>query len=211
MLVARGTKLFGADAVMLHQASQWLKEETGGFSIERELRIEALQFATAIGMPVPECAPVLDALVKAKWLGRSGSQYVVKQPFVQLAMARIGAPLPRAKADALLGRIVKDAEAINADADSDCAFVLEIAVFGSYLDKAKLELGDLDVGVRLQPRPKRADWKYTGLADLPTRGGEALARKRLQGRSPYVSLHGMDEVVERGFAHRVVYTRRAQT
>lgn len=205
MLISRGEQLFGADAVLLYQAAQWLKMRRGGFSLDEEVAIDALEFAQAIGMPTSECMPVLGEMVSAGWLALNNvGQYVLQRQFQQLAAARIGKPLKRAKADLLLAEVVERARAINREAESECDFVLEIAVFGSYLDTTKHALGDIDIGVRTQRRPrpkdqpiKRYDWRE--------KSGDYLVKARLKGRSPYISLHDMSELTEAGFSYKTVY------
>ena len=206
MLISRGQTLFGADAILLHQAAQWIKRDCGGFYLTEEKKIDVFLFSRAIGMPPCECIPVLNAMVKAKWLAKgSGRQYLLKQPFQQLAAARIGKPLQRAKADLLIAQMIAKAKDINCASESECDFVLEIAVFGSYLDEAKVELGDLDVGIKTQRRlrsqelpHKRFDWRE--------KIGEELVKSLLKGRSPYISIHDMSELDRAKFKRRLVYS-----
>ncbi len=70
-----------------------------------------------------------------------------------LANARLGKPLARAKADQLVQQMVKQAEQLNADPGDALFYVVKIAVFGSYMDTSKEELGDLDVAWQLLERP----------------------------------------------------------
>lgn len=205
-MISRGQKLFGVDAVMLHQAAQWIKRDLGGFDLSGNEKIEAFQFARAIGMPSSECIPVLCAMVKAEWLTKQrNGQYLLKQPFQQLAAARIGKPLQRAKADLLIAQMIARAKDINRATESDCGFVLEIAVFGSYLDETRGELGDLDIGIKTQRRLrsqelplKRFDWRE--------KSEEELVRSLLKGRSPYISVHDISEIMGAKFKHRLVYS-----
>ena len=69
------------------------------------------------------------------------------------ANARLGKPLPRAKADQLVQQMVKQAEQLNEEPGDALFYVVKIAVFGSYLDTTKDELGDLDVAWQLLERP----------------------------------------------------------
>lgn len=64
-----------------------------------------------------------------------------------LARARFGKPLPRKKDDALVDKAVAVAAATALNAlppEAHFFWVTRLAVFGSYLDAQKLELGDLD-------------------------------------------------------------------
>jgi predicted nucleotidyltransferase len=205
VLITRGQLLFDVDAVLLFQAAQRIRRLNGGFSAEAE-KVSGQLFCESIGMPPIECQPVLEAMVKKGWLKATGSnEYLLERPFIQLAAGRIGTPLSRAKAEALLRRIVSEAKAINRESKSDSAFVTELAVFGSYLNTDKAELGDIDIGVRTQPRPrepgtprKRIDWR--------AKGTDEIAKTRLKGRSPFVSLHMMEELESAAISHRMVYT-----
>lgn len=205
MLISRGEKMFGADAVLLFQAAQWIKVRHQGFTLDEEIAIDASEFAQAIGMPASECIPVLSEMVSAGWLALNNTgQYILLRQFQQLASARIGTPLKRTKADSLLLEVIERAKAINLEAESECDYVLEIAVFGSYMDDTKHELGDLDIGVKTKRRPRakhlpirRFDWKKGD--------GNYLTKTRLKGRSPYLSLHDLSEIIESGFSYKTVY------
>jgi hypothetical protein len=63
-----------------------------------------------------------------------------------LAKARIGKPIPRAKAQALLDGLIARAEALNAD-DTSAFVVEEIKVFGSFAEGVRDEVGDVDVSL----------------------------------------------------------------
>lgn len=190
---------------MLYQATRWIKRDWGGFDLSGNEKIDVFLFSRAIGMPQSECISVLNAMVKADWLAQEeNGQYLLKQPFQQLAAARIGKPLQRAKADLLLAQLIEKAKDVNRASDTECDFVLEIAVFGSYLDEDRAELGDLDIAVKTQKR--------MGLGGLPVkrfnfreRSGERLVKSLLKGRSPCVSIHDMSELGDGQFTHHLVY------
>lgn len=63
-----------------------------------------------------------------------------------LAKARIGKPIPRAKAQALLDGLIARAVALNAD-DTSAFVVEEIFVFGSFAEGVRDQVGDVDVSV----------------------------------------------------------------
>lgn len=68
-----------------------------------------------------------------------------------LGGARLSRPITRATAERLLSGVVLRAQEYNAD----CTHLFEIAevvVFGSYLDNAAADLGDLDISAKVRPR-----------------------------------------------------------
>lgn len=206
MLITRGQTLFGADAILIYQAARWIKLERNGFTLSGNEKIDVPLFARAIGMPPSECVPVLNAMAKAKWLTKKrNGQYLLNPPFQQLAAARIGKPLKRTKADLLLARVIAQAKEINRMPECEYDFVLEITVFGSYLDEAKVEIGDIDIGIKTQRRLcsqelplKRFDWRK--------KSGQGLVKSLLKGKSPYISIHDMSEIIDAKFTHRIVYS-----
>lgn len=68
-----------------------------------------------------------------------------------LAKARIGKPMSRAKAQALLDGFIERAQAVNGDPDALYA-VAEVVLYGSFASAGDGAVGDVDVGVRLRPR-----------------------------------------------------------
>lgn len=62
-------------------------------------------------------------------------------------------PITRATAERLLGGVVQRAGEYNADSTHLYA-IAEVLVFGSYLDPAATDLGDLDIGATIRPRPQ---------------------------------------------------------
>jgi hypothetical protein len=68
-----------------------------------------------------------------------------------LAQASFGRPITRATAQRHLNEVIARARAFNADV-TRLAVVSELVVFGSFLDPAVDELGDLDLAVSLRLR-----------------------------------------------------------
>jgi predicted nucleotidyltransferase len=91
-----------------------------------------------------------------------------------LAKARIGKPIPRAKAQELLDGLVDRARAINADPASPF-LVARIAVFGSFVDETRSEVGDVDVHLVFE---RRVDGdRYGELAEQAATAAEAGGRR----------------------------------
>lgn len=68
-----------------------------------------------------------------------------------LAQASFGKPITRATAARHLAAVLERAEAFNADG-THLVEIAELVVFGSYLDPAATQLGDLDLGVVFRSR-----------------------------------------------------------
>lgn len=91
-----------------------------------------------------------------------------------LAKARIGKPIPRPKAQVLLDGLVDRAKAINADPASPF-LVTRIAVFGSFVDETRSEVGDVDVHLVFE---RRVDGdRYGELAEAAAAAAEADGRR----------------------------------
>ncbi|MBK1667632.1 hypothetical protein CKO28_06240 [Rhodovibrio sodomensis] len=130
----------------------------------------------------------------------------------RLLASPIQKPMSRDQARDLLAQTIERGQAINADAG--LAFrVTEIVVFGSYITNAE-DLGDLDIGVRLDRRrnPAGRDLMEEASARAPASlgpfrhgWGQQEVLKALTVDEKRVSLHGIDEVERMGARHQVVY------
>src|SRR5260221_1043197 len=180
MLILRGQLLFGTDAFLLRNAARDVlryplqrSEEKPVFTIE--------SFSRCIGMPASECLPVLLSMVEEGWLSRDAGDFAAEQRFIQLGAARVGKKaLKRAKAEQLLATIVSEARTINREQDGNCDYVREVAVFGSFLDPDKHELGDLDIAYATYRRKSLKRTKWNGWADFWKTSPEGKARIRLK-------------------------------
>lgn len=117
----------------------------------------------------------------------------------QLCAARVGSPLPRKKADALLEQVLDRAKTLN-DAQGPIE-IISILVFGSYLDDSVTQLGDLDLAIGTRQRP--GSKLGTGIF----RAHDGLMSK-LRNRSPYLGLCGLGTVHDLGLTHRQVFPDR---
>lgn len=109
----------------------------------------------ALGAPAAQVSPIWEQLASEKRLAQDErGHWRPTDAMHTLATARIGKGLPRSKASKLLEELVKRAKEANArPATDDHYYVTRLAVFGSYLDPNKQELGDLDVAWELAERP----------------------------------------------------------
>lgn len=158
-----------------------------------------------LGAAREEAKPVWEGLLADGWIIQRGDTWVPAANVRELANARIGKPLARTKADQLLSQITANAAAINKlpPEERRLQWITEVAVFGSYLDDTKSELGDLDIAWSGKDRPGAEDWFFSqmiyGKDPLsPTRGA-------LRPKSPYLSLIGLDEVRLLGYPYRTLY------
>lgn len=120
-----------------------------------------------------------------------------------LAMASFLKPMTRQKTQWLLDGVIERAEAYNAD-PAKPFWIDRISVFGSFLDEAASDFGDLDLHVTLTDRPSddlakaRRDYARASgrrfssfLDELFWARTDAL--RTLKNRSGYISIH--DEVI----------------
>lgn len=206
MLIVRGELLFGADAFLLRNAAHAVLEHPLRRSADKPL-FSVRTFARRLGMPQSECIPILMAMVQDGWLTQHEHDFAAERPFTQLSAARIGKRrLNRAKAEQLLKRIIEVARAINREVEAECDYVTELAVFGSFLDSGKLEMGDLDLGFSTHRRKPFQKEEWRGWDEFWKRKSpEKQAISRLKGRSPFVSLHPMRELADLRIQHRTIY------
>ena len=75
-----------------------------------------------------------------------------------LAKARIGQPMPRAKAGALLAQVLDRARAAN-ESDVRLDRVTKIVLYGSLEQTNKSHVGDVDLAIWLEPRYEREGYR----------------------------------------------------
>lgn len=139
-----------------------------------------------------------------------------------LAKARIGNPMRRAKAEALLESVIARAREMNAS-DDYLHWIEELVLYGSLARPGDAPMGDIDLGVRLEPRFEFDDLierqKLMIVADgaRPTSFPAALGyaetkvMRVLKSRSSRVDLVLYDDwhPLPPGATHRTVYERRS--
>ncbi|MFA5955069.1 hypothetical protein [Hyphomicrobium sp.] len=95
---------------------------------------------------------------------------------------------------------------MNADDDFGW-YVVEVRLFGSYLDPSFSDLGDIDLGIELARRPiigrdviahNKERVKLSGRTSLTffqeLGFAELEVRRILKARSPYISTHRLDDI-----------------
>jgi hypothetical protein len=200
--------MFGVAPALLIDFARQIHE--GDYDNKRHaFDIEA--FSRALGAPVSESGPVLQAMLVDRFFERvegEGDRYIATRKLGQLALASISHGISRAEADTLLVSIVEKATWINARPNAyehriDC-----VAVFGSWLTD-KPHLGDLDIGVALSELPGRSSRRKGESFDEWLRRGMAARNRALRGlrlRQPKkISVHGLDEVVRLETPFKVVF------
>lgn len=138
----------------------------------------------------------------------------------QVAIAKFLSPLKRARAKELLDELLGRAATINQTPDLVFS-VNKIAVFGSYLHEDKATLSDLDIAVDLSANehPNKlsiTEWSWerveksgktiNTVLDCLTYGRHEV-HLLLKARNAYISIHELGEVLEKGWAHQVVFDR----
>lgn len=183
---------------------------------DRERDFDLDDFCEALGAPAEEARPVLAKLVHAGFAKPDKSDACRFHPtkkWGQLALASVSRGLTRAEAEDLLKKIVAKAGAINSNDDGQFRQITCVVVFGSYLRKAPV-LGDLDIGVALDPRSGRrlapggmgvADWLRKSSA--PDRRTYSALRLR---KPQYISIHRYDEVIDLKTRYRVIFGKEPE-
>ena len=171
------------------------------------LRIEVAEIEDVcllLGASKTECLPVWEGLVRDGWIMQRGGRWRPAERIRDLANARIGGALARAKADALLAAVIDNARRMNKlpATQGDIFWVTKLAVFGSHLSE-KEQLGDVDIAWSTAPRTGTEAW----FAHCLAAGKDPMSktRKMLLPRSPYVKLASLAEVLALACPYRVVY------
>jgi hypothetical protein len=141
MLLQPGQIIFGVDAQLLRNAAR---------RCPAPFTVEAL--CLALGAPASEVKKLVKKAVAAGWLNRVDNAepvYDEAEDWARLRCSRIGKPVSRAKAKALVDQVVQGVRERNREAPRGatlaCGLVTELWCFGSYLDESKSELGDIDL------------------------------------------------------------------
>ncbi|CAE6962750.1 hypothetical protein [Paraburkholderia domus] len=165
----------------------------------------AFDLAVVLGAPESQVTPIWEKLVGEGRIVRDDQgNWRPTELMQELGMARIGAPLPRKKADALVARIIENARAVNSLPVSATEFyVTGLAVFGSYVNTEKTELGDLDIAWESVERPGTLN----ALAASMFGGPNPITRTAslLRPKGPYVRLIEMSEMLKLGAPYEEIY------
>lgn len=150
--------------------------------------------AVVLGVSPAEARPAWEQLVAEGFIETTPEGARPTDRMDALARARFGKPLPRKKADALVDKAVAAANALNAlPPEAPYYWVTRLAVFGSYLDPEKLELGDLDLAWEVEERP--GVWGHARMALMYNRDGLQTTRAKVCPKGPYVRLTSLSEML----------------
>ncbi len=151
--------------------------------------------------------------------GRSPKKWATTQLAQCFASATAAKPITRQTAEKSLAQFLERVTRVNQD-DRFLAKVTRVILFGSYLSPELKKLGDVDVGVELQPkesdRKRLRELNYQRVEQFENEGhrfGRALDRevwwhaetfRFLKGRSRSISL--LDYRLEKEFVDKVPHT-----
>lgn len=158
--------------------------------------------AVVLAAPVERVRELWETLKAAECIVECDGWHRPTDSMLSLANARLGNPLTRKKADALVAQLIRNAQQLN-DAPGDAFyFVTKLAVFGSYLDNERNELGDLDVAWELIQRPgfERSISSMRCVNEDPT----SHMRRLVRPRSPAVRLVDWSLLLDLKCSYRIV-------
>lgn len=161
--------------------------------------------AVVLGVSLAEARPTWEQLVAEGFIETTPEGSRPTHRMDALARARFGNPLPRKKAEALLAKTVAAAKALNAlPPEAPYYWVTRLAVFGSYLNAQKSELGDLDLAWELVERPGVE--RHVQMAIIYNRDAEQTTRAKVCPKGPYVRLTDVGEMLALKCPFQEVYT-----
>lgn len=200
--------MFGVAPALLVDCARQIHERDYG---DKRHAFDVETFSKALGAPVSESGPVLQAMLAAGFFEHAeghGDRFITTQKLGQLALASISPGISRGEADTLLALIVEKAAWVNARSDEFDHRIDCVVVFGSWLTD-KPHLGDLDIGVGLDELADRGDRRKGESIDGWLSRGMAARNRALRAlrlRQPKkISVHELDEVVRLGTPFMVVF------
>lgn len=161
--------------------------------------------AVVLGVSPEEARPTWEQLVAEGFIETTPEGSRPTDRMHALARARFGKPLPRKKAEELVNKAVAAAKALNAlPPDAPYYWVTRLAVFGSYLDAKKSELGDLDLAWEVEERPGVRG--HAHMAIMYNRDGKQTTRAKICPKGPYVRLTSLGSMLALECPYEVIYT-----
>lgn len=161
--------------------------------------------AVVLGVSLAEAKPTWEQLVAEGFIEGTPEAARPTDRMDALAHARFGKPLSRKKADALVKKAVAAAKALNTlPPEAPYYWITRIAVFGSYLDDQKSELGDLDLAWEVEQRPGVRG--HAHMAIMYNRDGLQTTRAQVCPKGPYVRLISFGELLSLKCPYQEVYT-----
>jgi hypothetical protein len=198
MLISPGQTIFGVSAKLLQFAAIALGEDFNAHDLSCEL-----------GASSAELAPILERLVAEGWVvptagPKARYEYEAAMPWRQLRLARTGKPISREKADVLVAAMLERVRSANREPTLDRGLITRVAIFGSYLNTDKTELGDIDLAF-IWVFPERAKGLPSFNGRATTACVERNAAKVVKNQSPYLSLTYFEALTYLGCAYADVY------
>jgi len=211
MRIDRNDKIAGLNILKVREA------------IRKQARrpFDANDLSRALEVPKKKAAAVIEELRAREWLepareeGRPG-EFQTTIAGNAFTTAHAIKPIPRSKADKLLEMFLKRVEELNAR-DEFTHRVQQVAVFGSYNGNS-LEVGDIDLGIDIRQRQiagrdivvysqqRAIDSGRTFRSYIEMLFyAEQKCWRFLKARSPYISLHPINDIEKIGAQARVIF------
>lgn len=161
--------------------------------------------AVVLGVSPSEARPTWEQLVAEGFIEGTPEGARPTDRMDALAHARFGKPLSRKKAEALVKKAVAAAKALNTlPPEAPYYWITRLAVFGSYLDDQKSELGDLDLAWEVEQRPGVRG--HAHMAVMYNRDGLQTTRAQVCPKGPYIRLTSFGELLSLKCPYQEVYT-----
>jgi hypothetical protein len=147
-------KYFGVDAQRLRDGSGRVLSRVVGLAPERA-RVRAVHVKRDFGLDTVHAKALVDQFVAEGLLrprddDRDGDFFLTER-FVEVASARVVAPLPRTRAKLIVGRAADAAAQLNAEAKNNPYVIDAVAVYGNYMSLDDM-LADLELAVVVRDR-----------------------------------------------------------
>lgn len=166
---------------------------------------ELYDLAVVLGVSPAEALPTWDKLVVEGFIETTPEGARPTDRMDELARARFGKPLLRKKAEDLVSKTIEAAKTLNAlPPEAPYYWITRLAVFGSYLDAQKLELGDLDLAWEVEERPGVRG--HVSMAIMYNRDRYQTTRAQICPKGPYVRLTSLREMLNLDCPYQVIYT-----
>lgn len=161
--------------------------------------------AVVLGVSPAEARPTWEQLVAEGFIETTPEGARPTARMDELARARFGKPLSRKKAEVLVKKAVEAAKALNAlPPEAPYYWITRLAVFGSYLDAEKSELGDLDLAWEVEERPGVRE--HAHMAIMYNRDGRQSTRAQVCPKGPYVRLTSFGEMLSLKCQYQELYS-----
>jgi len=186
---------FGVDALRLRDAAERVLLRVQGLPPERA-RVNVDALSRDFGWNESATPVMVRQMVEGGLLQRlspNAQEFGITEKFRRCAQARIVDPLPRARAQMLLGHLAEIAAQFNRTGVRNKYEIDSIAVFNGYM-AGDDDLTELSIGVTGRRRPP-AERPLIGRATVPTEGTEQI-RALLEAASPFIQASFVPRLAE---------------